>query len=177
MPRPLPSQDTLQILLNYDPETGALTWRARALEMFEEEWHQRKWNTRYAGTEALCSLHSNGYLYGNLLNQKVRAHRVIWKLVHNVGADDVDHGDGDRRNNRLLNLRDSTRSQNMRNSKRHKDNIRGALGVTWDKARAKWKVHILKKNVGRYDCFGQALAARKQAESGMGFHANHGRLQ
>ena len=100
MPKPLPPQEELEKLLEYDPETGGLTWKERPREMFLEEWHQRKWNTRYAGQPALTSTLKGGYKYGNLFDQKVLAHRVIWKMVTGEDPQDVDHIDGNRWNNR-----------------------------------------------------------------------------
>lgn len=42
------------------------------------------------------------------------------------------------------------------------------VGVVWDKTRAKWKAEIFfngkNKQLGRYDSFSNAVAARKKAE-------------
>lgn len=48
------------------------------------------------------------------------AHRVIWKMVYGTEPAEIDHRDGDPSNNRLSNLREATRSQNLANRrKRH----------------------------------------------------------
>jgi len=44
MPRamPLPDQETLMRLLDYNAETGALTWKVRTPDMFQERFHPVK---------------------------------------------------------------------------------------------------------------------------------------
>lgn len=59
----------------------------------------------------------------------------------------VDHKNGNGLDNRRINLRDATRSQNGANMKRPRHNTSGYKGVTWDKARACWVAQI--KVLGR----------------------------
>lgn len=48
-------------------------------------------------------------------------HRVVWYLHNGVWpSNDIDHIDQDRLNNRIENLRDVTRSTNLRNQRRHR---------------------------------------------------------
>lgn len=50
-----------------------------------------------------------------------------------------------------------------------KSNKSGVVGVNWDKSRSKWQASIRyqgkKYNIGRYDSFDDAVAARKLAET------------
>jgi len=57
-------------------------------------------------------------------------HRLIWKWVHNEEPDEVDHINGDRLDNRLINLRNAGRKTNSRNHKKVKHNTSGFTGVT-----------------------------------------------
>jgi len=61
MKKQLPSVETLRQLLDYDPETGILTWKPRPVEMFRTH-HKRICATRYAGKEALGQIDkTHGY--------------------------------------------------------------------------------------------------------------------
>lgn len=180
--RPLPSQEALAELLDYDPESGLLRWRARPREMFTTARDRSAWNTRYAGRLA-GTRHCGGYLQISL---KVpgcvvlaKAHRIIWKLLYGVDPDEVDHIDGDGINNRLVNLRDVSRQENARNVARPVTNTSGVAGVRWDEDRGRWNARIQvcgkTRHLGRFNDFAQAVAARTEAERRFGFHPNHGR--
>lgn len=175
MTNQLPSQEELEELFYYDPSTGLLFWKSRGDQYFQSTWAMNKWNTRYAGTPALRSLTTNGYYHGSLFNRKVRAHRVIWKLKYGHDPEDIDHINGDRTDNRIDNLRSVSRSENMRNTKRHVDSPCPIPGVSWDKSRSKWMVRVCSGHLGRFDSLSEALRVRRAAEGTMNFHENHGR--
>jgi hypothetical protein len=85
---PLPTQQELQELLEYDPATGVLRWKVRDVKWFTDGAHSalhqcRKWNAAHAGKKALPA-NRNGYKCGYILDRRVYAHRVIWKFVHNI---------------------------------------------------------------------------------------------
>ncbi len=54
----------------------------------------------------------------------------------------VDHRDRNTLNNQRNNLRIATRSQNGRNSKKHRNNTLGFIGIFRKKGSKKWKAHI-----------------------------------
>lgn len=179
----LPSQEVLRQLLDYDPETGALTWRGRGVEWFKDGRQTREhnaaiWNSKNAGRPAFTAI-STGYRYGAILDQNLLAHRVIWKMVHGVDPDHIDHINGNRSDNRLANLRNVDATANTRNSRIPNHNTSGHLGVSFDKGRCKWAAYITvsgrKVSLGRFACIGQAIKSRKEAARRHGFHANHGR--
>lgn len=90
------TQARLQELLAYDPETGILTNRRLC---------------RPAG-----SSQGTGYLQIEVDGRKYLAHRLAWLYAHGKFPEkDLDHVDGDRGNNRLSNLREATRAENMQN--------------------------------------------------------------
>lgn len=66
----------------------------------------------------------------------------------------VDHANGNGLDNRRSNLREATVSQNSANSRRSTRNRSGFKGVSWDKARSKWRATIQfdghYRNIGRY---------------------------
>lgn len=102
------SVEMLHRLLICDAEAGKLTWKARD--------GQAAWNTRYAGKEALIYVSPDGYHRGAVLGRNYQAHRVIWAMAHGAWpADQIDHINGDRTDNRIANLRDVTQAQNKAN--------------------------------------------------------------
>ncbi len=88
---------------------------------------------------------------------KIYLHRY---LLPNV--EKVDHKDGNGLNNRRNNLRKSSSAQNLRNTRAHKDSISKFKGVTWDKARKKWKAQIFVNGkqlyLGRFETEAYAAA-------------------
>lgn len=167
--KPLPSQEMLRKLLDYDPETGRLTWLPRE--------GNPTFNTRFAGKPALGADHGNGYLNGALLRHRVYAHRVIWKWVTGEEPDRIDHLDGDRSRNVWENLRSVTIKQNNINRARSARTKSGVLGVYQNRDRWCAKVgHGSKmKHLGTFDTIAEAAKARKAADKVLGYHPNHGR--
>lgn len=70
--------------------------------------------------------------------------RVIFLLHHGflTKGKCIDHIDGNPLNNKVENLRESTRNQNNQNSRRPKTNTSGHKNVCWDKKSGKWRVRI-----------------------------------
>lgn len=173
--KPLPSQEVLRQLLDYDPETGVLRWKEREIGMFPSARIARGWNSKYAGAVAGRISESTGYVQLTLLGRSHMAHRLIWKMVEGEDPDEVDHVDGERTRNAWVNLRNVDRSMNQRNAKRRSDNSSGAVGVFWHRSRLKWCARIRNKYLGIYENYDDAVAARRRAELDAKFHANHGR--
>lgn len=167
-------------LLKYEPETGKLYWLVRPAELFPTKRAASTWNSRYSGKEALISVGRDGYPFGRIYDQQYRAHRVAW-FVHTGSwpKNHIDHINGDRTDNRIVNLRDVTRSENQRNQKLDVDNTSGTCGVCWHKQRQKWQARIKINgrsiHLGLFDDIDLAIAARLKASVENGFHPNHGR--
>ena len=169
--------------LDYDVLTGKLYWKVRTESMFNCSNRLnfdacKAWNNRHAGKEAITSL-SNGYKQGNFLGKRVFAHRLIWKIVYEYDPDQVDHIDGNRSNNILLNLREVSSLGNPRNKAISKYNCSGVTGVYWYEPNKKWHAQISvngkNKHLGSFDNLFDAEKARHIAEEIYGFHPNHGK--
>lgn len=97
-----------------------------------------------------------------------------------VGPDEqIDHINHVRTDNRIVNLRKASNTENSRNASIGSNNTSGALGVWFEKRRNAWvaeiKVDRRKIHIGQFDAFEDAVAARKAAEVKYGFHENHGK--
>jgi hypothetical protein len=185
MPKPLPSPEMLRKLLRYEPETGKLFWRERSADLFADgissaESRRSRWNTRYAGEEAFTAVNNHGYYQGTIFSAGYLSHRVIWAMANGEWPkDQIDHINGDRADNRLVNLRAVTHQENSMNQKMSCENTSGHTGVRWYKPLRKWNARI--RVSGKYTHLGyftskdDAIAARKAAEIEHGYHPNHGR--
>lgn len=181
MTKKIPSPELLRQLLHYEPETGKLFWRNRSLEMFPDRRSANTWNARFAGSEAFTAVESKGYLFGSIFGAKYRAHRVIWALeTGNWPVEQIDHINGARDDNRIVNLREVSNAENGRNRRRPDANTSGVVGVYWNRARGKWLTRIIidgrQHYLGLFVDFDEAVAVRKAAEAAQGFHENHGRV-
>lgn len=128
-------------LLNYDPLTGAFTWRAK-----RSEW---------AGPgDAVGHRMRIGYIQIGIDRGSYLAHRLVWLFVHGAWPrHEVDHINGNRADNRLANLRDVPKTSNQQN-RRHpnRDSESGLLGVHRNRNRwvAELDAHGVRHVFGRF---------------------------
>lgn len=168
-------------LVRLDGQTGRLYWRERDRKWFKSDRSWKSWNAKFAGKEAFTGLNEWGYRKGVLLEQPLKAHRVVW-LLHTGSwpVDQIDHINGVRNDNRPVNLRDVSNTDNQRNMKRRADNTSGVNGVWWDKDRCRWRASIRvsgrSKHLGLFVNLSDAKTARRKAEKANGYHENHGRV-
>jgi hypothetical protein len=172
------SQEIVKELLDYNFETGKLTWKERNRKWFSTDRQFKIWNTRFARKEAFTALTDTDYYHGSVLGKKYKAHRIIWLYQTGEWPDEVDHINHDRRDNRWINLREVSHQENHKNSSHRKDNSSGCMGVYFDKERQKWRSDIIVDNkninLGRFELYEDAVAARKEGEKKYMFHKNHG---
>jgi hypothetical protein len=159
--------DELRDFFSYDPETGELFWKVNR-------------GMARAGSVA-GSLHPAGYILVGVKRKLLRIHRVIWAICYGrwpVG--DIDHINGDRADNRIANLREATRQENLRNSKKSATNASGVTGVFWQTRGRRWIAVIggpgtrTYHYLGCFENFEDAVAARKAAEAKENYSPLHG---
>lgn len=139
---------------------------------------------------------ADGYIRISRDNNVIYMHRWIWQQIFGeipVGYE-IDHINGIRTDNRLVNLRCIPQAINKRNLKTRTDNASGVLGVSrWSTTRRgnqkieMWRATAHDKNgkqviktfsikkYGEQGAFDLACAARKQMDQDFGYHPNHGR--
>ncbi|WP_342106342.1 HNH endonuclease signature motif containing protein [Methylobacterium sp. SI9] len=116
-PIPLPPADELRRILSYHPRTGRLTWRVKVAN-------------RVQIGDAADNGHEGDYRNVTIKGRSYRAHRIIWKMV--TGEEpigEIDHRDLVRSNNRWLNLRAASHSDNACNKSLYRNNTTGLTGV------------------------------------------------
>ncbi len=112
--RPTITADRLRDVLDYDQETGVFRWR-------------HKHGNVKAGDVAGCT-RKDDYVIMWVDGRFYLGHRLAWLYIHGRWpAVHIDHKNG--KSNRIENLREATRSQNLANRKRDKDNKCGFKGV------------------------------------------------
>lgn len=146
--------DYVRRLLDYDPTTGALTWKTNA-DCF----------ARVAGKPA-GRLRQGGYRAVKINGREYAAHRLAW--VHATGAwppAQIDHIDRDPSNNALSNLRPATQAENLANTPARANNTSGFKGVS--PRRGKWLAQIRRHGkivyLGSFDTPQEAGAAYLRA--------------
>ena len=157
-------------LFDYNPETGDLVWRVDRSNSVRKG--------RIAGRVELCKW-GKRYRFVTVDGKIVRAHRLIWMIVHgHLPKGQIDHINGDGTDNRLENLRDVTHQENSKNRRRQSNNKSGVTGVWWNTKHQKWVASLncgkQSKHLRMFDDIEDAKAARRMAEAFSMFHPNHG---
>lgn len=120
--------DQLHDKLNYNPETGDLIW------INDTRWTRKG---SIAGTMCL------GYIKISINKIIIPAHRIAWAMTYKRWPfGEIDHINGDRSDNRICNLRESTHQQNCMNRAKARNNKSGYKGVSWHYVGQKWQAHI-----------------------------------
>lgn len=145
------TQERLKELLHYNPEDGLFTWKVAR-------------GCRPAGSYAGLYKHT-GYCVIRADDILYQAHRLAWLYVHGRWpAKHIDHIDCNPSNNRLINLREATDSQNHAN-KRPMNPESGFKGVRADNNKWMARIKINKKTVylGSFNTREEAHAAYFEA--------------
>lgn len=141
---------TISDFLDYNPESGVFVWKVktRARNIGDVAG-----NTNWRG---YTSIWINGEQY--------YAHRMAWAICNGAWPScDIDHINEDKSDNRICNLRIASRSQNMFNRGKNKNNTSGFKGVSFCKDTGRWmaQMSIYGKSlkIGRFDTKEEASRA------------------
>jgi hypothetical protein len=118
--------------LQYNSETGVFIWRPRSAD---DKW----WNVRHTGKVA-GFMNGKGYRQIRINGKLYRAARLAWLYVHGEWPENqIDHINRARDDDRLVNLRDVTPTENQNN----KSNNNGLPeGIYWNTQNAKYQARI-----------------------------------
>jgi len=162
--RELPSLDRIKEIISYDPETGLFTNIAK--------------RGKCTPGSVSGTITPQGYLQIGIDWKLYLAHRLAWHISTGVdpGEFEIDHINGITTDNRISNLRLTSKVQNAQNVKIPKTNSTGVKGVYFDKSRNKFCAEIIcnkiKYRLGRFDTLEEASEARKMAANAL-----HGEFQ
>ncbi len=151
----LNSDEELKRWVSYDPETGSFIWLKTS---------GKGRVGQIAGTR-----HIKGYITVTVCGHRILAHRLAWWFVHGGWpAHQIDHINGKKADNRIVNLREATNAQNHCNRGAQKNSSTGVKGVYWFKPNRQWKAQIVVNGksivLGYFDDFKSAVRSRKDAE-------------
>lgn len=109
--------DRAQALISYDPATGDFSWLPGR--------RGRCWGGTIAGTT-----NDRGYRIIYLDGRRYYAHRLAWLFTYGEWPNgEIDHINRDTGDNRSVNLRLASRSQNMANTTMYRNNKSGLKGA------------------------------------------------
>ena len=131
------TSDQLREAVDYCPESGQFKWRISRGPVRVGA---------VAGTKR-----KDGYVHIGLYGKNYLGHRLAWLHVYgDLPSVEVDHINRNRGDNRILNLRLVTRSENAQNGSHRKNNSSGYRGVTFNRANSVWIAQIMKDKKGVY---------------------------
>lgn len=149
--------DMLRKIFHYNSETGEFRY---------------KYSRGSASKGSLAGIidTADGYRVIRVLGRQYAAHRVAFALTYNRWPQPLcDHINGDKLDNRIVNLREATHTDNLCNSRTPKSNKSGYKGVHWHKRDKRWRARV-KLNRKEYVCghfktveeAAQAVAKKRQ---------------
>jgi HNH endonuclease len=123
------------------------------------------------------TLHHSGYWQVKVGKKSMWSHKIIFAIHHGYFAKQIDHIDGNKLNNRIENLRESTSQQNHWNVGVSKNNKSGYKNIYFQNNRWRVMMRIDKKmtQIGSYEDI--ELAQLVAIEARNKYHkefANHG---
>ena len=155
----------IQDYLNYDPDTGNITWSYGRGNGVKKD--------TIAGY-----INDSGYRHIKFKGKLYLAHRICWFLYYGKEPDlQIDHINHVRDDNRIVNLREVSNLDNHHNKSKNANNTSGYTGIALQPS-GNWRAYITikgkYKNLGTYKDINDAITARKEEEEFYGFHSNHG---
>ena len=122
----------------------------------------------------------DGYRVVEIAGKPYKVHRIIWCMVTGSWPkEQIDHINGIKNDNRLINLREVSAKENSYNRAKGTRNTSGTVGVYLHKETGRWRamIRVDQKliHLGLFKTKAAAIAARIEGERKYGFHKNHGR--
>ena len=169
----------LPVVVEYNHNTGELIWKHRHYDEVKNFGFTSRgcktFNTKFSG-KVISNTANTGYiqigLYYDGNKYMFTGHRVAWFLYYGTWPTLVDHIDGDKLNNKITNLRDTSPTMNAYNSATRSDCSSGVTGVSYKIDRKMWKAYYFKDGIqhhlGYFKSKDSAISARKEWELSTG---------
>lgn len=144
-----------QKIIDYNPETGAFTWKINR-------------RGHYCAGKPVGSVDDAGYRVMSICGRMFKAHRLAWLFVYGCWPSKlIDHINRDKSDNRICNLREACHSENNINTGLRGDNTSGVRGVSWCSRTKRWMAQICVRKqyvfLGRFASKEEAAAAYNDA--------------
>ncbi len=147
----------IEELFVYNPETGELSWKPRRDKL-------GRLITRCRGRAGYVG--RDGYIQLEIDNKPHKAHRIIWRLMTGEDApEEIDHVNMIKTDNRWVNLRAASRSQNAANRGVRRDSKVGLKGVRRTKNGKAFTAQFAQRSLGVFDCPAAASMAFQIAQN------------
>lgn len=165
------TQSRAKELFNYDPDTGIMV---RAVDV-----HSGRGSANgggkiqcYAGDVVGTIDKGTGYATVLVDREKFVLHRLVWLWWYGYTPEnEIDHINRDKLDNRISNLREVSRSCNVRNTPVDRDSTSKIKGVSFCKRDKKWLAYIRgshkQLSLGAFSCKVEAAAHRYAAEQAL----------
>lgn len=99
--------------ISYDPLSGELRWKV----------------IKNCRKNPIGSSDDEGYLIFKFMGKALKCHRVAFAITYGRWPDNIDHINRVKNDNRLINIRECTKSENLRNRTVFKKNKTGVKGL------------------------------------------------
>lgn len=155
-------------LLEYDKDTGVITWK------------ERRGRKIRAGSVA-GHVNKKGYRCIGFMGSTYSAHRVAAFMIGmEINGLEIDHVNGDRDDNRQCNLRAVATQTNLKNKRTQRNSTTGVNGVSFKAKPQKYAAYVKVSGkdifLGQFEDKWDAICVRMSANNKYNFHKNHGRL-
>lgn len=161
------TQDRLKEVLDYDPVSGIFRWKIKTSDKV------------IVGNIAGC-VRKNRHTVIKIDKMEYTAHRLVWLYMYGSFPEkELDHINCIRGDNRLCNLREVTRSQNLYNRAKFPNTKSGHKGVYYNKAMKKWRARIGVEgksiDIGFYSTIEEAISSYQNAA--IKYHGEYARIE
>ena len=162
------TQSQVLKVLKYDAISGTLIWISNV--------HSKR---AIPNSRAGSLVTKTGYRSISLFGRTYPEHHLVWFIHYGVWpSGQIDHINQIRDDNRIVNLRDVTVSENARNRSRNPNSKLGEHGIWFNIRTNKYVAEITlngkKVYQKSFDDIDEAINQRKIKSLELGFHQNHG---
>jgi hypothetical protein len=139
--------------LDYNEQTGVFQWKIRTSNRIK------------VGDEAGV-ITKQGYRSVSLFGKKEYCHRLAWFIVHGEMPECIDHINGNKLDNRIANLRNTTKAMNNKNQHLSRSGLMLGVSSYPTKSKVMYRATITEdgkyKHLGSFDSEDKAFEAYKQ---------------